>query len=54
MNLDKETLEHELEGLRLQLRQAEAQVHMVLGAIQTINQLLAILDKPESAKEVEE
>jgi len=47
MAIEKKLLEHELEGLRLQLLDAKAQVNMILGAIQMAEQLLIIADKPD-------
>ncbi len=51
MILTKEKFMHELDGLRLQLREAEAQVHTILGAIQAVEQLIALLDAPETEGE---
>jgi hypothetical protein len=53
--ITKEQLQHELEGLRLQLRDAETQVNMIRGAMQTIDQLLVMADEPEvvEVKELE-
>jgi hypothetical protein len=47
MVINKELLEHELEGLRLQLQDVKAQVNLVLGAIQMAEQLIAMADKPD-------
>jgi len=51
MTLTKETLEHELEGLRLQLQQAQAQLDAVLGAIQVTEQYIKIFDEAEDEKQ---
>jgi hypothetical protein len=50
MIITKQILEHELEGLRLQLRDAEAQVNLILGAIQATEQLIVMADNPEEVQ----
>ena len=54
MSITKQRLEHELEGLRLQLQQAQAQVEAVLGAIQATEQYIKFADEPDDKEEKHE
>lgn len=51
MKIDKQTLEHELEGLREDRKQTEWQALRIDGAIQAIEQLIKMLDAPEPTPE---
>jgi hypothetical protein len=53
VNITRPMLENEILGLRQQLAQAQGQVDSVNGAIQAVEQLIYVLDKPESEEEHE-
>ena len=52
MEITKEYLQNELTGLHAQLRNAEANVDAIRGAIQVMEHLIGVTEKEE--KEVEE
>ena len=53
MEITKEVLRNELDGLRQQLAQAQSQIDSIIGAMQTVEQLIGILERPEEKEEVD-
>ena len=47
MQITKEILTNEIQGLRQQMAQTQSQLDSIIGAIQAVEQLIALIDKPE-------
>jgi hypothetical protein len=53
MILKREFLANELMGLRQQMAQTQSQLDGIAGAIQTIEQLINVIDMPDPESEAE-